>query len=465
LHARNRCEFFAIGVQWHIAAHNNYKKGGAIAGGSMRISMLVMVLAPLHVLAAPVDDIRMLFESGRTREAVALGNKHPQLLGQPDFDYFYGMALIDTGEPAKGVLALERHLLHRPESLAVRAELGRGYFAMGDLPRAKEMFNEVLGRNPPPALRMRAEEYLQSIRQRESAWRTSWSGHVELGGGHDSNANSGITSEIINVPLFGAVSIDASGRAQKDRFAHTAVGAQWNVPFSAAWSAFAGLGMDSRHYRDVEMFDQRSINAAAGISHQGSANQWRLSVNGGRLEVDTEKYRTLGALTLDGTLKLSETRTLSAYLQGADIRYAGDNRVRDSRLASLGVQMRQAFEGGWQPLGVLGINGGRESNRNDRADLDRKLFGGTATLALTLSPKWGTAFSAQFQRSRYGADDALFAATRNDRYRSFDWTLGRAVTENLSARIEFSRNVNASNIELYSYTRNQFALKLRLDQR
>ena len=431
----------------------------------MRISMLVMVLAPLHVLAAPVDDLRMLFEAGRMRDAVTFGNRHPQLLGQPDFDYFYGMALIDAGEPAKGVLALERHLLHQPESLAVRAELGRGYIAMGDLPRARQMFTEVLERNPPPALRTRAEELLQTIRRRESAWRTSWSGHVELGGGHDGNANSGIASDIINVPLFGAVTIDPSGRAQKDRFVHMSAGMQLNVPFTAAWSAFAGLGTDNRHYRDVDVFDQRNTSVAAGLSHQGDANQWRLSANAGRLDVNTEKYRTLAALTLDGTHKFSETRTLTAYLQEADIRYAGDNRVRDSRLASLGVQLRQAFGGRWQPLGVLGFNGGRETNRNDRADLDRKLAGATATLALTLSPQWGTAFSAQFQRSRYGTEDALFAATRNDRYRAFEWTLGRAITPNLSARVEISRTVNASNIELYSYTRNQFALKLRLDQR
>ncbi|MBL8521671.1 MAG: DUF560 domain-containing protein [Betaproteobacteria bacterium] len=431
----------------------------------MRNLVLVLSLSSIPALAAPVDEIRTLFESGRMRDAVALGQRHPQLLGNPDFDYYYGMALIDTGQPAKGVLALERHLLHRPEGMAVRAELGRGYFAMGDWPRAKQMFSEVLSRNPPAPLRARAEEYLESIRQRESAWRTSGSGHVELGGGHDGNANSGISSQIINVPLFGAVTIDPSGRAQKDRFVHTSAGAQLNVPFTAAWSAFAGLGMDNRHYRDVDAFDQRNTHVAAGVSRQGQESQWRLSANAGRLDVNAEKYRTLAALTLDGTHRLTEKRTLSAYLQGADIRYVGDNRVQDSRLASLGVQVRQAFDGDWQPLGVLGVNGGRETNRNDRADLDRTLFGGNATLALNLSPKWGTAFSAQFQRSRYGGQDALFAATRNDRYRALEWTLGRAITPNLSARIEVSRTVNSSNIELYSYSRNQFALKLRLDQR
>ncbi|HEX4859276.1 MAG TPA: hypothetical protein VFV17_09665 [Usitatibacteraceae bacterium] len=431
----------------------------------MRTRLLLLSLASVPAWGSPVDELRVLFESGRSGDAAAFGLKHPHLLGQPDFDYFYGMALIDSGQPAKGVLALERHLLHRPDSLAARAELGRGYFLMGDLQRSREMFGEVLSRNPPADLRQRAEDFLAAIRQRESAWRTSWSGHVEIGGGHDGNANSGVASDLINVPLFGAVTIDPTGRQQGDRFGHLAAGLQLNVPISPAWSAFAALGADARQYRDVGVFDQRNSSVAAGVTNQRGDNQWRLSVNTGRLDVDAQKYRTLGALTLDLTRKIGPASTVSAYLQGADIRYEGENRIRDARLAAVGAQIRKAFDGSWKPLLVLGFNGGREDNRRDRDDLDRRLIGSVVSTALTFSPRWGSALTAQAQRSRYGADDALFQARRDDHYRSLEWSIGNALSTNWSARVEVSRIVNSSSVPLYAYARNQVGFKLRYDVR
>ena len=79
-----------------------------------RLASVSVLCLPLATQAAPADDVRSLTEAGRGAEAYALGKKHPELLGDPSFDLFFGAAAIQAGHVAEGVLALERYLLTAP---------------------------------------------------------------------------------------------------------------------------------------------------------------------------------------------------------------------------------------------------------------------------------------------------------------------------------------------------------------
>jgi hypothetical protein len=427
-------------------------------------SALAWALA-MPVLAGPLEDIKALFESGRAHDALTLARANPQLMGNPQYDYYYGLAAIDSGAPGEGVMALERYLLNRPDSNAARLELGRGYFLMGDNARARDMFEEVKRGHPPPAVRERADEYLAAIRDRESAYKPTLSGFVELGGGHDSNANSGTATEVINTPIFGNLTIDASGREQPDRFTQVAAGLQGVWPVSARWSVFGGISADTRNNRDHDEFDQRNLSLAAGVTHNIDIDQWRFTFAGNELDVDSNRYRTLGAGTVDWQRKLANDRTLTLFAQTADIRYAGDNAVRDSRLYSGGANLRMVHDVLWHPLLSIGVNAGREQNRRDRDDLGRDLAGVSAACSVTFSPDWGAAVTANYQHSRYSAADDLFGARRVDKYGSVELVIGRALTRDLSVRLEASHFDNKSNIPLFQYSRDQVALKLRYDMK
>ncbi|MGH8705943.1 MAG: hypothetical protein ACREUO_11070, partial [Burkholderiales bacterium] len=61
--------------------------------------------------AAPADEVQKLLEAGRSADAYALGKRHPEELGKPDFDFHFGIAAIDTGHAGEGVLALERYIV------------------------------------------------------------------------------------------------------------------------------------------------------------------------------------------------------------------------------------------------------------------------------------------------------------------------------------------------------------------
>jgi len=113
---------------------------------------LALVFAVSCATASPKDQIKLLIEQGNPSAAYAFAKKHPESLGDPEFDFFFGVAAIDSGSAGEGVLALERYLANFPLDLQGRLELARGYFVLGELARAREEFTEVLKTVPPPSV-------------------------------------------------------------------------------------------------------------------------------------------------------------------------------------------------------------------------------------------------------------------------------------------------------------------------
>lgn len=428
---------------------------GALASG------LALSLTP--AFAAPSDDMKALLERGQARQAWELGRKSPGELGKPDFDYFFGIAAIDAGEPADGVLALERYLLNNPGSVVARLELGRGYFLLGDTPRAREMFDEVLRLNPPAEVRGRIDRLMQAIREKESAFKTSVTAFFEGTYGHDSNANSGIGQDSITLPLFGTLQLAQDGKETSDRFHGIAIGGQVNVPLKPGLAFFAGAQLDSRNFDEVGQFDQRTTGGAAGFSLTRDPNQFRLSISGNQLRVQSRKYRTLQAATFEWNRGIDAKRGFSVYLQQAKLEYAGDNQVRDADVQSIGAGWRQSFDGAWQPFLTLGVNVGREDNKRNRDDLGRDTYGARAGVGLSVTSRISAALSINWQESKYQAFDDFLGARREDRFYSVEAALGYALTPNLGARLELSHSNNDSNIALFEYKRSVVAAKLRYD--
>src|SRR5262245_25601763 len=139
----------------------------------MRLRGLVACcgLVVAHSLyAAPADDVKALMEQGKSAEAYAQAKKHPDQLGNPAFDFYFGIAAIDSGHAGEGVLALERYLLSFPDNLSARQQLARGYYLMGDDPRAREEFEALRKLNLPADEVAAIDRFLDSIRLRETRY-------------------------------------------------------------------------------------------------------------------------------------------------------------------------------------------------------------------------------------------------------------------------------------------------------
>ena len=365
------------------------------------------------------------------------------------------------------MLALERYVVNFPENVNARLELARGYFVMGDDQRAREEFNEVLKTKPPAAVVANIERFLDALRSRESAYRTTAGLFVEAGYGYDSNVNGGVGSANISLPVFGNVVVGQAGVKTHSSFNWLAIGGQISHPLAPGLAVFAGGQLDGKFNNagEAQQFDQGNIAVNGGVSYFKDKNFYRLTVSRAEVSVDYTRFRTVNSLSGEWLHQLDELQTISPFVQFADFSYAGNNQARDAEFYAAGIGYRKAFIGKWQPLLTVSANTGKEHNTEGRPDLGREIYGGRIALAITPAPKWALAVGSTYQKSRYDGPDALLGTVRQDHYYAADLTASYAYTKNLSLRVELLASKNDSNLELYAYRRDMLTFKARYDFR
>jgi len=419
------------------------------------------------VIAAPADDIKALADKGDAKGAYELGKKYPEELGNPAFDFSFGVAAIDSGHAGEGVLALERYVVNFPENFNARLELARGYFVMGDDQRAREEFNEVLKAKPPAAVVANIERFLDALRAREGTYRTTTGLFIEAGIGYDTNANGGVGNSNINLPVFGNVAVGQAGVKTDTVFNWLAAGANISHPVSPGLAVFAGGQVDFKFNTagEAAQFDQNNLAVNGGVSYFKDKNFYRLTASHAEVAVDYTRFRDVNSLSGEWLHQLDELQTISPFLQLAEFHYTGNNKPRDAEFYAAGMGYRRAFIGRWQPLLTVSGNYGNEHNTEGRPDLGREIYGGRVALAVTPAPKWAVSVGATYQNSRYDGPDALLGTTRKDDYYAADVVASYAYTRNLSLRAELLVSKNDSNLELYAYRRDILSFKARYDFR
>jgi hypothetical protein len=426
----------------------------------------LLALAAVSVaVAAPADDVKALLDQRKPAEAYALAKQHPGEIGNPAFDFYFGIAAIDSGHAGEGVLALERYVINFPGNLEARLELARGYFVLGEDSRAREEFNGVLKSNPPPNVVANVERFINALDARQSSYRTTTGVYAEVGYGHDTNTNGGVGSAGIVLPVFGSVRVGTTGVKAPSDFLWLALGAEVIHPVAPGLSVFANGRVDSKLNSNelASQFDQNNIALNAGLTYIQDKNLYRLTASHATVEVDNKRFRDVDGISGELSRQLDELQTLGPYLQYARLSYTGDNRARDADLYAAGLTWRRAFIAPYQPLLTASVNLSDERNARDRPDLGRRMYGGRLALALTPAPKWSAAVGVAYQNSKYSAVDPLLATVRKDDYYALDATVGYAFSRQLSLRGEVILSDNKSNLQLYEYDRNVYAVKLRYD--
>ncbi len=413
--------------------------------------------------AAPADDIKSLLEKKSAKEAYEFGKSRPDQLGDPAFDFYFGVAAIDSGHAGEGVLALERYVINFPDNQNAKLELARGYFVLGEDLRAREEFTAVLKTNPPRDVAATIERYLDAIRARESNYRTTAGAFLEYGSGYDSNVNGGIGNANVNLPNFGQVTIDPTGVKAGAGFHQVTGGVNVNHPIAPGLALFGSAAADFKMLNANNQFDQSNLSAAGGVSYLKDQNLLRGTLSYNELSVDYSRFRDVAGASGEWTRQLDEFQSITGALQYARLDYTGTNSVRDSKLYGIGAGYRRAFIGKWQPLVVISGGYSQENNRKNRDDLGRDISAIGAVLSFSPAPKWAASAGASYQESRYQAQDTTFSTTRRDDYYALNATLSYALTRNLSLRGEALLSKNVSNIELFEYRRNVIAFKVRYD--
>ena len=420
--------------------------------------------------AAPADEVRSLLEAGRSREAYALGQRHPESLGTPEFDFHFGIAATDSGHAGEGVLALERYVVQFPENIRARLELARAYFVLGELVRAREEFDNVSRRKPAPEVQATIDRFMDAIRSQESRYTPTATAWLELGAGHDSNVNSGVGNGIIAVPALGNLQLQLAQNGVKSAssFGWLAGGAQGSLPVAPGVALLGGVQFDGKLHTNVfdRQFDQTNLGAYGGVSVIKDRDLWRATVSYSTLSVDYRRFRDVTALGGEWHRQVDELNTGSVFAQYARMEYPS-SPARDADFFALGAGWRTAFTHRLQP--VLQVQGLLGKEKNDaspgpvRDDLSRDLVTLRAGVSLTPAPAWGLSGGLNYTRSDFRANDTLFAQTRKDDFYGVDATVSYRWSKQVSIRGEYTYADNRSNLALYKYDRRMVAVKLRYD--
>ena len=429
------------------------------------LAAVIVSGAPL-ALGAPADEVRTLLEQGRSKEAYELASRHPEELGKPDFDFYFGIAAVDSGHAGQGVLALERYIVRFPDNDRARLELARAYYVLGELARARDEFEAVSRRKPPAEVQATIDRFMDSIRAQETRYQTSASFYVELGGGYDSNVNSGVGNPLISVPTLGVIQLAQIGARSADSFLWLAAGGQFSQPVAPGIALIAGANAEGKLHSDKfdQQFDQVGALVYGGASYLRERNLVRATLSLSTLYVDYDRFREAATLGAEWHRQLDEFNTATVFAQYALLEYPV-SPVRDSDFFGLGVGWRRAFLGRVQPVFQVQALYGQERNQAEpvRNDLSRDLYTLRGGLSLTPAVRWALSLGLSYTKSRFDEADALFLERRDDDYYGLDLGLSYRLTRQLSLRADYLYSENRSNIPLYEYSRDVVTLRVRYE--
>ena len=409
-----------------------------------------------------LNDLRRLVDSGQFEAAYKLAATQTGLLGSPHFDFLLGLAAVNSGYQAQGVLALERHLAVVPANDRARLELAKGYYELGDYYRARQEFEFVLRYGPPKDVQANIQKYLDAMQTREVITsRASSRTYIEVGVGRDSNVNAGTYNSQIDL-LTGPVFLtDPASSVAKSSFVQVSGGSQWLRRVDAGLAVFAGLDADIKHNPAASQYNTVNLGAYAGFSVGKGPGLYRLTLSNGQLRVDGEKYRNTLSVTGEGQFSLGQGYSANGVVQYAEMAYAAANDKQDARMLTLGGGVQRAFQSAWRPTLGVQVTYAKEFNQHLRDDLSRRVM--TTRLSLAASPTDRLSVSAGLsrQQSKFELADIAFGTAREDAMWSADVGVNYLWDRHWLIRADLQTSNNESNQGLYSYRRTLLGLRSR----
>jgi outer membrane protein len=395
-----------------------------------------------------------------------------QKKGDTRFDYLLGASLLEMGKPEAAIPLFKRVLAANPLFAAARLDLGRAYYVSGNYSDAKSAFQTVLGQNPPASAQQAIEYYLAEIDQRD---RNSFSGtaFVSAALGRDNNVSGGIESgRLFVVGFVDPFLLDPKSIKAPDTYLTYSAGG--NLRWATQYQFVTFVSADIARRDNYQLHDFDSVNGTlqAGVDKTVGASNFKLSANFGRGVLDGADLRRNAGGALEWRYDFDRLNQMTWYVQSGRVRYA------PLAYQSYDIDQRQAgaswfvvSEAKGNPSLSLSAYIGNEKALRDLPDGNKRTVGARVNSQIGI---WGGAVlgaGAGFSRDTFDLErEILFdikpdaqpvTLTRQDQ--RIDANLGLVWSPSLNWTIRPSLTYSraTSNIPIYAFTRNDFALAIR----
>jgi len=271
------------------------------------VFLVNLLFASAHLLAAedqsPVPAMEALVTQEQYQQAFALGQENlNEWEGDPDFDYIFGLAALESGDANDSFFALERVAATATDSglrALARLELARAYFVTNNLTAPENLFNAVLATNPPPNVQQNIQFFLQLIAARQNAQTPTLNWTVSPVIGSDSNANSATSNGLIDTPLIGQIELDPAGQETEDNFSNTTLTMAYQYPFTRDRSLNFNLNLGHLNNFDTDQFDIDNVRGELAYNWGNEVHRFKHGISTGKVNLDQNGFQK--SLALDSS--------------------------------------------------------------------------------------------------------------------------------------------------------------------
>jgi tetratricopeptide (TPR) repeat protein len=445
--------------------------------------------AEIEAREKPLRDAEALMKDGKSADAYALLEPLDfERSGEVRFDYMLGIAALDSGKADKATIAFERVMAVDPNFAGARLDMARAYFQLGDLPRAKTEFEEVMKQNPPEMARATIQKYLDAIAAYSQVKQTRMSGYVEGVVGHDSNIANSTTQIFSFAPTspyyaLGFTQLPPAANLQ-GMYAGVNAGGEVSHTLNANWSLYAGGDLRQHSNESQKLYDMASASGRVGVMYANDQNAYKLTLTDGEFYLASSEHIDSLGLNAEWDHIFSPSNQMSAFMQYGQNRATGvqptsvltDARIEgDLDQVTVGTGWAHTFADG-KKVAFGSIYAGNELDvapvigaplfgppGGGRVDGKRRFEGLRIGGQVITSEKLDWIASMGWQYSEYGNVDPLIMDKRSESL--YDLTIGANwhFDKLWTVKPQIAYSQRDSNVALYSYDRTDISVTIRRD--
>lgn len=421
--------------------------------------------APAAGFAGSADEsaARQLKQAGRGADELyrSLVRVEGRYAGDPDFDYAFGTAALDSGRYSHAVFVLQRAVASRPRFAGARMELARAYYALGDNESARREFAILAKDDPPPQARRAIAEYLAAIDRRAAAYRRQYSGYAELGSGYDSNANGAPDLQsFIGIPL------DSRNQSAASSYYNLAVGGLVSHPFAPGWRVVGTGNAGYRGNPDATFVDSQVLRLAGGLEWRPGRLELSLQPNFAMALLDGEDNQQVVGVDAASLWHFSDRSQLSLNLRSSQSRYAEGLEVLDVDTLVFGVAAQYTTRSMPRIQWVSAVTLGSDEAVEPGSPYGRDLTGGRIAAIIDFGRGHVLLASVASLSSDYDGQFFVPGGREDDQLATalgYEWGGLRVSGWILRAQVSYVEN--ASTVALYDYDRIDAGVTLRKEFR
>ena len=426
------------------------------------------------------EQMKALIGSGDDGAAYALGRAASAELGDPSFDFYFGIAAVSAGAPGEGTLALERYVMHYPHNRSARFHLARGYFVMGEDLRAQDEFLSLLDKAEPQERKL-LQSYLDAIRMRSGRYAPLAGFFVEGSLGHDNNINGGLAPGPVGTGPTWVIPAGSIHERVAGRFSSWAAGMHGSLAVGPRSLVYGALSARGRAYPNAlyDPFDQQQLALQAGGQFSYGRQMYRLGFEQSQLRLYDQSYLSSKHLVAEWGVQADQFNhwgvgahwgnveyrdvLIPPFLDGSRPAERSDSAMRSHRAAGINARWRRSFENQWVPVWTNQIVFQDESNRRGRGDLSNHAIGLRSDITARPHVDWVVSAHVRYMHHRYGDRYAAGLPSRRDNQWSMELSARYLLTPEWSLSGHVYRWRQSSNIAVHSVSQTAYWIKLRYE--